>query len=202
MAKPKAGEAAINIDKERIFAFLPLLISTAVIIIFGMLVFLPLYQRLGDLKTQIREKESILVFFERKGVDANRLNREIKELNSKINKYEKKLVGKEQANILIGTLKDITAEAYLKFSSIEPQTAKKFSLDKQKDIYSELPIKVKLKCGYYELIDFIAKIEKAGRLMKITDLQIKNSPGDTWKHDVSLFVSTFAKISDKIPDSG
>lgn len=196
------NKSQMNINEERLLVFLPFVISALIVIIFFILIFSPLNHKLNHLKSQIKKRESILVSIERGEADLDRLNCEIKELKVKINEYEKKLLGKEEVNILIGTLKDITAESYLKFSSIEPQRPKKFSLDKQKNIYLELPIKVKLKCGYYELIDFLAKIEKAGRLMKITDLKIKATVDNIWEHDVLLLISTFSKIIDNAPDSG
>jgi len=195
----------INISKEQLamlLPFAPFAVLVLIIIIFFSFIFLPLNRKLSDLKTQIRSKESVLVRFERSGVDFNKLTTDIKELEVKITEYEKKLLEGKQADILIDTLKDITAESYIKFSSIEPQTPKKFSLTKQKDIYFELPIKVKLKSGYYELIDFLAKIEKAGRLMKITDLEIKGSSGNIWEHSVLLLISTFSRIADEEPGSG
>ena len=92
------------------------------------------------------------------------------------------------------TLKEVTEESQIKFVSIEPQKTKKIELEGSENIYLELPIKIKLHCGYYELIDFLYQVEHSERLMKVTDLSISSDSKDYWEHGVEIFISTYASV--------
>ena len=59
--------------------------------------------------------------------------------------------------------------------------------------FVELPVQVKLRCGYYDLVDFLKKIEQADQLMKISNIQVKNNPSHNWEHTVEFAISAFSR---------
>ena len=106
---------------------------------------------------------------------------------------EKKLPQRIKTTLTIETLKGITEKAKLKFSSIEPAAVNKYIIKETNDVFVELPIRIRIRCGYYDLVDFIKKIETANQLMKISDLSIKDDASNDWEHSVDFLVSSFSR---------
>ncbi len=186
------GLKAINFDKEQLLAFLPLILSLLAIIFILFVLILPQGGKVFSLSKELGEKRSALIQAERGLKNFEGTKKEIVELEKKIAEMEKRLPKQIEATLLIDTLKDITEEAKLKFSSIEPMAQKDYELKGQEEFYVELPIRVKLKCNYMDLLKFIQKIEHSSRLMKIRELAIKNNLADIWEHNVELIISTYA----------
>lgn len=182
----------INFDKEQFLSFLPLIVCGLAIILL-VFVFLPLQiSKAFSLMQQLAGKKNNMVLVERSSQNLNEIKKEIATTEEKISQLEKRLPKQIETTLLIDTLKDITQEARLKFSSIEPAGERQFELEGQDEFYLELPIKVKLRCSFFDLIAFVQKIENSSRLMKISELAIRNNPQDIWEHNVDLAISTFA----------
>ncbi|HOX55040.1 MAG: type 4a pilus biogenesis protein PilO [Candidatus Omnitrophica bacterium] len=192
MAKNLAG----SIDKEKIKPYLPFIIAIVLIILFLYFIFLPQNKKMQNLSSKVTNKKQLFFQAERAAQDINTLNNNIVSLEKEIAQLEEKLPEQIEASLLIDTLKDITQESKIQFVSIEPKNTKKYEQPDQKQVYLELPITVRLKCGFNELIGFVKKIESSKRLMKISDLKIRGNPQDMWGHDVEVTISTFSALKE------
>lgn len=178
--------------RNEVSLFAPLIIVGAILIVIVSSIFLPASKKLAKLGSDITAKKNLLLSVEKTARDIEKIKSELAALKEKSSAYEKQLPSEIRASLLIETLKDITEQAQLQFVSIEPQTIKKINLSGSGALFLDLPIKIKLKCGFYELIRFLTQIEKSDRLMKITDLSIKSSSRDFWEHDIEVMISTYA----------
>ncbi|MDP2940174.1 MAG: type 4a pilus biogenesis protein PilO [Candidatus Omnitrophota bacterium] len=183
---------SFNFNKEQFLTFLPLIICFFVIILFLLFLIPSQMKKVSTLSAQLTDKKNSLTLVERGSKSLSEAKKEIIEMGKRIVQLEKKLPKQIETTLLIDTLKDITEEARLKFSSIEPLAQRNFELKGQDEFYVELPIAVKLKCTFFDLIDFIHKIENSARLMKISKFTIRDNPQDVWEHNVELSISTFA----------
>jgi len=192
MAKKIAG----SLDKEKIKPYLPFVVVVILIVLFLYFIFLPQNKKMQDLSSRVENKKQLFFQAERAAQDIDTLNKNIVNLEKEIVQLEERLPEQLEASLLIDTLKDITRESKIQFVSIEPKNIKKYEQTDQKQVYLELPIMVRLKCGYNELSDFIKKIESSKRLMKLSDLRIHGNPQDMWGHDVEVTISTFSALKE------
>jgi Tfp pilus assembly protein PilO len=188
---------AIKLVQEKLAAYLPRFAQLLVFALFLFLVFIPQGIGLYDLNSRLNQKKGSIVLSERGYYDATQLKKDLAVLGEEADKLDKRFPSLLETNMLIDSLKTITKEARLKFISIEPKERIKFELPGSADLYYELPIRIQLKCGFFELVGFIKKIEDAKRLMKVTSLSIKSNPQNEWDHDVEVVISNFARGNPK-----
>ena len=185
----------VKIDKEKLMAYLPRILQIAVVLFFLIFVLAPLGKKLYQAHNDFKEKGNLITIKERADYDLSKLKKELSELERQATVYNQRLPPAVETNMLIDSFKDITRESKLKFISIEPLASVKFELPDTGDFYYELPIRIKLKCGFFELVDFINRIEKSKRLMKVSSLAIRSSPGSPWDHEVEIVISNFARTN-------
>ncbi|MDP3143145.1 MAG: type 4a pilus biogenesis protein PilO [Candidatus Omnitrophota bacterium] len=188
---------AIKINKEKLLAYLPLALQATIILVFLILVLSPQIKKIGMLSREIKEKGNSITILERGSKDMSKMKQSLAVLEAKAAELEQKLPLLAETSMLIDSLKAITEESKIKFSSIEPMPSIKFELSKTGDVYYELPIKINLITGFFETKDFINNIESNKRPMKISALAIRTNPADTWRHNVEIVISTFARDSKK-----
>ena len=183
---------SIKLEKEQILRFLPIIITSFIIIFLIFFLILPQVTRMFSLSREIGERRNALVIAEKGSANLKETKKENDELEKKAIELEKKFPRLVETTLLIDTLKDITEESKLKFASIEPLPQIDHELKGQNDFYMELPIKVRLNCNFEEAMKFIHKIENSSRLMKIREFSIKSNPQDIWEHNVEVIISTFS----------
>jgi len=185
--------AEIKIDQERLMSLAPLLIQGAIILFFVFLVLIPQLKKIGSLSTQIKEKRDSLILMERGSSDMVNKKKKIADLEKKAADYEQRLPVLLETNMLIDSVRAITQESKLKFSSIEPMSPVRFELPDSKEVYFELPIKIRLRCSFFEMVDFFKKIETSKRLMKISMFSVQANPQNPWEHEVEVTISNFSR---------
>ncbi|MFC1704130.1 type 4a pilus biogenesis protein PilO [Candidatus Omnitrophota bacterium] len=181
-------------NRDQLTIAVPLVVLALLVLLFLGLIFVPLRQKKVDLDTKILQKKSFLKEAEVTAKDLVNIKKEIEILQEQTTEYERQLPSEIRANLLFETLKEVTEESQIKFVSIEPQKTKKIDLPGSESIYLELPIKIKLKIGYDELIKFLDQIENSNRLLKVADINITSNPQETWRHNVEISISTYASI--------
>lgn len=186
------GTKPIQLNKEELMKFIPSAISVSAILFLVFILILPQSSKLISFSKELLEKRNAVILAERGSLNFQEVKKTIIELEKKASQLEKGLPQQIETTLLIDTLKDITEESQLKFSSIEPMPQKRYELKGQEDFYLELPIKVKLNCTFFDLITFLEKIENSPRLMKLSDLSISSNPQNAWEHNVEVTISTFA----------
>ena len=81
------------------------------------------------------------------------------------------------------------AESNVTLKTITPLDKKSIKIPDSEDMYIELPVTLKLKSGYQELVSFLRKIEKLNKIIALTEIRIQPDPQNIWKHDVDLSVA-------------
>jgi Tfp pilus assembly protein PilO len=184
----------IKIPTEKLLAFVPLLLQIVIALFFLIVVIVPLGGKIYRLSNEIREKNNQLTLRERTNYDLTKLKKELSILEGGAAEYDRRLPAVVETNMLLDSFKAVTRETKLKFTSIEPMESVEFALPGTADTYYELPIRIKLQCGFFELVDFISRIESnKERLMKVRSLAIKTNPENSWNHNVEIVISNFAR---------
>lgn len=121
------------------------------------------------------------------------LEQEADELRAKIREYGKKLPVEEEIPALLENLSRVATSCKVKILEITPMGSLAAGEGKKvRSSFREIPILIKARSGYYELVSFIQQLEQGKRLVKINDLEIKGSKDNVLMHDVELEISVFA----------
>lgn len=153
----------------------------------------PAFARLERVSHEISEKETAIITATRSNADLDNMQKDLEIFKGKVVEFESRLPKRLKTTLIIETLQEITKQSKLKFNSLEPAPIKRYVLEETKDVFVELPVRVRLNCGYWDLIDFLAKIETANQLMKITDLVIRKDPASEWDQQIEFTISAFSK---------
>ncbi|MDP2941205.1 MAG: type 4a pilus biogenesis protein PilO [Candidatus Omnitrophota bacterium] len=109
---------------------------------------------------------------------------QIEQLRGAIGSLEAKFSA--NAGEIVADINRFAESANVNLIGISPQDKLEIKIPDSKDIYAELPIEVRLECGFYELLAFLKKIENAGRIILVNEVKIRANPRNTWEHDVAL----------------
>ncbi len=90
------------------------------------------------------------------------------------------------ADEIVADINHFAENTNVNLIGINPQDELEIKIPESEDIYAELPIEVRLECGFYELLAFLKKIENAGRIILVNEVKIRANPRNTWEHDVAL----------------
>mgnify|MGYP001340706925 CR=1 FL=1 len=113
------------------------------------------------------------------------LNAEIKNLNSQLADTENNFY--ERSEDIFADLNRYSSDVKLSVKGIEPLERIKIDIPERKDIHVEiLPLKLKVKCDYFQLIEFLAKIEKSEKLMVVPEIKIQGDTKNHWDHDAEV----------------
>lgn len=191
--KPKKPQGLSPAAITSLYRYASILIPFAVIFIGVSLLLAPSIFRIILISQNIAQKENEAVTVDRGQSDLKNLQKEYEQYQVKASELGKKLPQRLKTNLIIETLREITEKSKLKFSSLEPLPIKKYVYEPTKSVFVELPVKVKLNCGFYDFVDFLKQIETALQMMKIGDFVIRSSPSSDWDHDIELTISAFSK---------
>ncbi|HOW35910.1 MAG TPA: type 4a pilus biogenesis protein PilO [Candidatus Omnitrophota bacterium] len=191
--RPQKASEPTDVFINLAVKYSPLWLPGVLFVALTMFFIWPSFRTLLTLSRDIQEKENIVTSVTRNSADFSRTKAQIRDLLKKATELEGKMPTRTNTNLIFDTLQEITKRSKLKFSSLDPLPIKKHTLEQTNDLFIELPVRVRLNCGYYDLIDFLGKIETADQLMKITDLSIKDDPGQEWDHAIELSISAFSR---------
>jgi len=125
------------------------------------------------------------------------LNSEIKRLNLQLSSVEEKIFREtEEAFVNINRF---ALESKVSLKSIEPLERTKVQIPGSKNQYLELlPLNLKVKCDFYQLLQFLNKIERAANVMPILDIKIQSDSKDIWNHDIQITLKIPILVSSRI----
>ena len=153
----------------------------------------PKISKYFSLSKEFEDKKSSISLVSRSNTDLDKVKKDFDKVRDKAKNLENRLPSRMKTTLIIETLQEITKQSKLKFTSLEPAPIKKYTLEETNETFVELPVRVRLNCGYWDLIDFLKKIESAGQLMKITDLNVKDDPSSNWEHSIDFSISAYSK---------
>ncbi len=125
------------------------------------------------------------------------LKKRLKDMEGRVDIYEKKLPIEHEIPMLLESLSRMAKDSYVKILGITPVSASirgKQKQTKESKVYREIPIMIRAKSGYHELVAFINRLENADRFMELSDIKIKSNKSDFRRHDIELTVSTYVLL--------
>lgn len=109
---------------------------------------------------------------------------EIKKLEEKFLSFEKKFSFDTEE--VFSSLNLFAEGSGISLKAINPADKLESTIPNTKDTYLELPVSLKVECGYYQLISFLRNIEGAQNLMLVSDIKIQSNPQNIWDHNIEL----------------
>jgi len=171
----KKRELIINISAVIIFV----IITLALLMACG-----ALWSKNSRLKSEITEKRREIDKQPKIAAVQETSNLEIKQLNLKLSAVEQRLfLNTEDIFMYINRLAETSG---LSLKSIEPLEKIKREIPYSKNEYLELPVRIKLKSDYYQLLAFLSKIEEAQKFIMVSDIKIQGDQGNIWEHDIEM----------------
>lgn len=155
----------------------------------------PLLGRIKEASAQMERKKADIQKARISPQALSELEKEIEGLKSQIASYRRRLKARAEVPQILKELNQIAEHLKIKFVSVNPLERVKTPLPEGEELLIQLPIKVKLQCGYHELSIFINQIENLPRFTKITDLKLKSDSRNIWTHQAELVVTTYSLVS-------
>jgi len=152
----------------------------------------------NKLKSEVNSKREELARGSAILTTKDNLESEINRLNLELSSLKEKLFSDPEG--ILFYINRFAEETKISLNSIEPLERIQLEIPKEgkdnkakpkdkekyiKDI-SQLPVNLKIKCDYYQLISFLKKIETAPKLILVDEIRIRSNPQDTWNHDIQL----------------
>lgn len=125
------------------------------------------------------------------------LNSEINQLGSKLSFLEENFFSKAEEIFLYINRSAEAAKISLK--GIEPKEKVQRPIPNTKDTYLELPINIKIKCDYHQLLVFLDKIEAKNKSILVSEIKIQSDPKDIYNHDIEILFKVPVLFSQETP---
>ena len=114
----------------------------------------------------------------------------IKKVEGRLAYYKEQLPEERKTAWLLEELNRIAKKTGIQFVSVTPLPPNRYDIAGGGS-YFEIPMRIRLRCGYHHLGRFINAVENSSRFMKVKDLQISSSGKDISRHEVTLAISSF-----------
>jgi Tfp pilus assembly protein PilO len=158
-------------------------------------IFSPKLRQIKKVSVQIEQRKQDIERAKANPQHFAKVKETIKELQTERDYYQQRLTIKADMPQILKELNQMAEHLGIKFLSIRPLERKEALLPGAKDLLLQIPIRIKLKCGYHQLGKFINQIENSNRFMKIKDLNINADSNDIWNHQVELVITNYKLIS-------
>ncbi len=125
---------------------------------------------------------------ERQLVDAQRLQREMAGLGSRLSDVERR-IGQGPTGNLFTTLETLAQQSAVPIDSMEPQVSP------PRDQYRETKVQISLKqVTLAQVVNFLHRIEVADQVLSVKSLRVRTRPDKKDLLEVSFTVSSFERI--------
>lgn len=153
--------------------FISLGAAVVVIAVFGYFLYLPKYDRISELRENIKSSEQKLEQTKRKADAYEAVKKEYDNQRAKFNIMARALPDKDEIPSLLTGISQAGKASGLKFLLFQPQGESK------KDFYSEIPVRMELEGGYHDLGVFFDKLARLSRVVNVKDFSITQESGNS-----------------------
>ena len=168
------------------------LVVPAILLVAGFFLYSPSAQKLKILKKELGECEKDIRFLEENELPQKKSEKEtlakfqarFEEVKKKISLVEERLPSNENLGSFLEQLTFASKEADVDFFRIKSGEVKDYQE------YLELPIEIELKSNFFKLGDYLERLERLSRLIKINSIKIE-SEKQPYLLKTKLFASTF-----------
>lgn len=136
------------------------------------------------LKNEVMQKDTALKRVANVSFLKVAANTQIKELNEKLVSLEEKFF--LDPGEIFSYLNRFAEASKISLKNISPLEKTEVKTEESDTVHLELPINVKMECGYDELVEFLKKVESADKIILVTSLKIQGNPQDVWEHNIEL----------------
>lgn len=154
-----------------------------------------LWSKNTQLKNEVIAKRGELAKIPNISLLKQTIETEIKELTEKISSFEKRF--SPDGEEIFSFLNRFAESAKISLKAISPLDKIRVTIPNSKNIYLELPVNLKLECGYHQLVSFLNKIETAEKIMLVSEIRIQGNPQNIWDHSIELSLKVPMSISAK-----
>ncbi len=139
--------------------------------IFIYFLYLPKFEKINSLKTQLSDLEQKLSTAKRNAADLKKFQAKMKEAEAQFNMAMKKLPETKEIPSLLTAISDSGQQVGLEFLLFEPKKEKK------KEFYAEIPVAMSLRGDYHNLAIFFDQVARLNRIVNITNIQMTRAKG-------------------------
>ena len=188
-----------NIDLSKVRKDYLALISIGLIALLAlfayMKIFSPLFFKIKSASRQVEQKRSEL---ERARISPDalrKLEREMAAITKEAEFYQDRLNVNIDVPQILKELNQLGEQLGVRFVAVKPLSAQQRPLPGNGQLLIEIPIQLRLECGYHQLGIFINQIENSTRLMKVTELKVSATACNTWAHNAELVISNYMLVN-------
>lgn len=147
-------------------------LGAAMVTVSLMLVQLPQRRKLADLKTQIAAQTAQLKAHADSASTVPALLNHVQEMRDRYGDFDRRLPKSRELFAFLEEISQTVRDVQLDSQGIQPATPVK------EDLYHTLPIILRVRGTYAELIRFLNRIDQIERLTRVQRLDIQTSPRD------------------------
>jgi len=148
--------------------------------------FLPKYEKIKRLNTQLEQLEKKLDTAKHNAKDLKKFKAKMKEAEAQFKMAMKKLPEKEEIPSLLSSISFSGKQVGLEFLLFEPKGEKK------KEFYAEIPVAMNIKGDYHNLALFFDQVARLSRIVNIQNIQIGRDRGKKGGHGGDLITKCMA----------
>lgn len=176
-------------------------IVVLILILFFFLGWRPQSARLSQLAQKKQQEESKYKEAEATLTRLKAAKKEAPEIEAKLVTLSKRMPEEPEMPSLLVELQDVANEAGIDFVSIKPSPpAVKETKDKKK--YSEIPLSISLEGSFFDVVDYLYRLEKMPREIKVKNISVVTTLDDYPDLTVELSGFAFVLGEAKIPSAG
>ncbi|MFW5908526.1 MAG: type 4a pilus biogenesis protein PilO [Desulfosalsimonas sp.] len=149
-------------------------IGAALVVIagFAYFLYLPEFDRIGDLRDQIKAAQEKLELTKRKADAYDAVKKEYDEARAQFEIVARALPEKEEIPSLLTGISQAGKASGLKFLLFQPQGETK------KEFYGELPVTMELEGGYHDLGVFFDRLARLSRIVNVRNFSVTQQSGN------------------------
>ena len=200
-----------NIKEEYIFIGIVSILSVFILIFFFRMG-IPNFNRYRKLVKEANKRDKELSARKATIVQIDRLKQEINKTESEYKSFAQKVILEPGSLEAAKAITNIAEGLNIDFISLQPLALQRIDLYTPKETENkkvprkaekaekakidffiwEIPVRIKIRGNYANLMHFIKKIERGSRYIKIRNIQIQKDPASPFVHNASITVSMFS----------
>lgn len=173
-SKPKAAVSLVEkIEKLSKTVRIAICAGTLVLVI-GLFVYfsyVPKYQKIGELKADLKKIEAELKEAKRRAGELKKVQDEMNAVQSDFNLAKQELPESEEIPSLLTNISRAGQSVGLEFLLFKP------GKDEERDFYADIPVAVEVSGLYHEVVRFFYEVSKLNRIVNIKDIKISGGKG-------------------------
>lgn len=179
MKKPDLSFDALEpfFDKiEKLSQLYRILISGGIFLLviglFVWLLYVPKYQTIGKLESELENLESQLMKAKADARDLKKFQEKMKKAEARFRLAKKSLPEKEEIPSLLSSISQSGQDSGLEFLLFQPKGERK------KDFYAEIPVNIRVTGRFHNVALFFDKVARLSRVVNIKNIKMKPTKGN------------------------